>query len=64
MLILEFCKTPRTLLEIANELNLSDRYYMKQRYIDSLLLEGRLSMMQESKTAPTQKYMATDVMNK
>lgn len=56
MQIIEFCKTPRTLLEIAQELNLSDRYKMKQRYIDTLLQEGHLCMMEESKTAPTQKY--------
>ena len=56
MQIIEFCKTPRTLLEIAQELDLSDRYKMKQRYIDTLLQEGRLCMMEESKTAPTQKY--------
>ena len=64
MRILEFCKTPRTLLEIAKELNLSDRYYMKRRYIDSLLESGSLCTLQESKTAPTQKYMATEVANK
>ena len=64
MRILEFCQTPRTLLEIAKELNLSDRYKMKQRYIDMLLLEGKLCMMQKSKTAPTQKYMATEAANK
>ena len=56
MQIIKFCKTPRTLLEIAQELKLSDRYKMKQRYIDTLLQEGRLCMMEESKTAPTQKY--------
>ena len=60
MRILEFCQTPRTLLEIAKELNLSDRYKMKQHYIDTLLLEGKLCMMQKSKTAPTQKYMTTE----
>ena len=64
MRILEFCKTPRTLLEIAKELNLSDRYYMKRRYIDSLLESGSLCTLQENKTAPTQKYMATEVANK
>ena len=64
MQILAFCQTPRTLLEIAKELNLSDRYKMKQRYIDTLLLEGKLCMMQKSKTAPTQKYMATEAANK
>ena len=56
MQIIEFCKTPRTLLEIAQELKFEDRYYMKRQYIDTLLQEGRLSMMEESKTAPTQKY--------
>ena len=63
MRILEFCNTPRTLLEIAKELNLADRYNMKQRYIDSLLQEGRLRMMQENKTAPTQRYLAADATN-
>lgn len=56
MQIIEFCKTPRTLLEIAQELKFEDRYYMKRQYIDTLLQEGRLCMMEESKTAPTQKY--------
>jgi len=56
MQIIEFCKTPRTLLEIAQELKFEDRYYMKRQYIDTLLQEGHLCMMEESKTAPTQKY--------
>ena len=56
MQIIEFCKTPRTLLEIAQELKFEDRYYMKRQYIDTLLQEGRLCMMEESKTSPTQKY--------
>ena len=64
MRILEFCKTPRTLLEIAKELNLSDRYYMKRNYIDPLLERGSLCTQQKSKTAPTQKYMATEAANK
>ena len=58
--ILEFCKSPRTLAEIARELNLSDRYYMKRNYIDSLLEDGSLCALQEAKTAPTQRYMATE----
>ena len=60
MRILEFCKMPRTLLEIAKELNLSDRYYMKRNYIDPLLERGSLCTQQKSKTAPTQKYMTTE----
>ena len=58
--ILEFCKSPRTLAEIARELNLSDRYYMKRNYIDSLLEDGSLCALQEAKTAPTQRYMVTE----
>ena len=58
--ILEFCKSPRTLAEIARELNLSDRYYMKRNYIDSLLEYGSLCALQEAKTAPTQRYMVTE----
>ena len=63
-LILNFCQTPRTLLEIAQELNVNDRYYMKRTYIDPLLSQGRLSALQESKTAPTQKYITIKVTNK
>ena len=59
--ILDFCKTPRTLSEIAKELNLSDRYNMKRRYIDPLLEGGSLSMLEANKTAPTQKYIAVRV---
>ena len=59
--ILDFCKTPRTLSEIARELNLSDRYNMKRRYIDPLLEGGSLSMLEANKTAPTQKYIAVRV---
>ena len=63
-LILDFCQTPRTLLEIAQELNVNDRYYMKRTYIDPLLSQGRLSALQESKTAPTQKYITIKAANK
>lgn len=63
-LILDFCQTPRTLLEIAQELNVNDRYYMKRTYIDPLLSQGRLSAQQESKTAPTQKYITIKAVNK
>ena len=63
-LILNFCQTPRTLLEIAQELNVNDRYYMKRTYIDPLLSQGRLSALQESKTAPTQKYITIKAANK
>ena len=63
MQIIEFCKTPRTLLEIAQELKFEDRYYMKRQYINTLLQKGRLSMMEESKTAPTQKYRTVEANN-
>ena len=63
-LILDFCQTPRTLLEIAQELNVNDRYYMKRTYIDPLLSQGRLTALQERKTAPTQKYITIKAANK
>ena len=64
MRILEFCQTPRTLLEIAKELNLSYVYKIKMLYIDMLLVVVKLFIINKRKTAPTQKYMATEAANK
>ena len=56
--IIAFCSIPRTLLEIAMELGYADRYRMKRIYIDPLI-GTRLQMTSyESKTNPTQKYVA------
>ena len=53
--VLEFCETPRTLIEISTMLGFRDRYRMKRVYIDPLL--GRaLSMSSTEKNDPTQKY--------
>lgn len=57
--ILLLCQTPRTLQEIASELNMSDRYYMKRTYIDPLLKSGLITALKESRTAPNQKYVTT-----
>lgn len=35
--IADYCKEPRSLVEIAKHLGLSDRYKMKKKYIDPLL---------------------------
>lgn len=58
--IIEFCKTPRTLLEIAEEMKLSDRYHMKRKYIDPLLKLDYLRPLEENKTAPNQRYIALE----
>ena len=53
--ILEFCETPRTLIEISTMLGFRDRYRMKRVYIDPLL-GSALSMSSTEKNDPTQKY--------
>ena len=53
--ILEFCETPRTLIEISTMLGFRDRYRMKRVYIDPLL-GCALSMSSTEKNDPMQKY--------
>lgn len=55
--LLRFCRQPRTLQEIAEYFNYSDRYRMKRIYIDPLL--GKELRMTEdgSKTNPAQRYV-------
>ena len=55
--IIAFCSTPRTLLEIAEELGYAERYRMKRIYINPLI-GTRLEMTSSSsKTDPTQRYV-------
>lgn len=55
MQVLEFCETPRSLIEISTMLGFKDRYRMKRVYIDPLL-GSALSMSSTEKNDPTQKY--------
>ena len=59
-LIVDFCRVPRSLEEIALYINVSGKYYMKQQYIDPIL-GTRLRMTEpDSPTSPTQKYEALE----
>lgn len=54
--IIDFCKEPRSLQEIADYLHFSDRYRMKRVYIDPILNDLLVMTNANSKNAPTQKY--------
>ena len=56
--LLDYCQQPRTLLEIANHLGYSDRYWMKRSYIDPVLGDLLEMTESESKNNPMQKYVA------
>ena len=55
--ICEFCLEPKSLLEIADHLNLHDRYKMKKKYIDPIL--GKLIRMTipEKPNSSKQRYV-------
>jgi divergent AAA domain protein len=55
--IIAFCSTPRTLLEIAEELGYAERYRMKRIYIDPLIGTRLQMTSSSSKTDPTQRYV-------
>lgn len=55
--ILQFCREPRSLDEIATELNVSDRYYMKQKHINPMLGIDLLMTDPDSPNSPNQKYV-------
>ena len=59
-LILDFCKEPKSFLEIMNMLNLKDRVNFKRVYISPLITEGLLSMTEpDNPTSRNQMYVAT-----
>ena len=59
-LILDFCKEPKSFLEIMNMLNLKDRVNFKRVYISPLISEGLLSMTEpDNPTSRNQMYVAT-----
>ena len=57
--IAELCSEPRSLVEIAEHLGVSDRYKMKKKYIDPMI--GRyLEMTQpDAPNSPKQRYVLT-----
>lgn len=58
-LILDFCKEPKSFLEIMNLLNLKDRVNFKRVYISPLIAEGLLSMTEpDTPTSRNQMYVA------
>lgn len=59
-LILDFCKEPKSFLEIMNMLNLKDRVNFKRVYISPLITEGLLTMTEpDNPTSRNQMYVAT-----
>ena len=59
-LILDFCKEPKSFLEIMSMLNLRDRVNFKRVYISPLIAEGLLSMTEpDNPTSRNQMYVAT-----
>lgn len=54
--IVEFCKTPRTLQEIADHLGVKDKYYMKKHHLNKLLGSTLKMTDPDSPNSPTQKY--------
>ena len=60
MLILDFCKEPKSFLEIMNMLKLKDRVNLKRVYISPLIAEGLLTMTEpDNPTSRNQMYVAT-----
>ena len=56
--IIDFCSTPRSMIEIMEHIGLKHRYNMKHRYIDPLLEGGFLVMtVPEKSNSRSQKNM-------
>lgn len=58
--ILDYCTQPRTLEEIASHMQVSDKYYLKRKHIDSMLGTRLLMTEPDSPTSPTQQYVARE----
>ena len=58
--IVDYCKEPRSLAEIAEHLGLSDRYKMKKKYIDPLLGRYLEMTLPETPNSPAQRYVMTE----
>ena len=58
--IADYCKEPRSLVEIAEHLGLSDRYKMKKKYINPLLGRYLEMTLPETPNSPGQWYVLTE----
>ena len=57
-LLLEFCKEPKTLLEIMKFLGLKDRKNFIEGYVNPMLEEGTLAMTEPDRpTSGNQRYV-------
>ena len=55
--ILDFCSTPRSMIEIMSHIGLRHRYNVKHRYIDPLIESGLLVMtIPDKPNSRSQKY--------
>ena len=59
--IADYCKEPKSLVEIAKHLGLYDRYKMKKKYIDPLLGSYLEMTLPETPNSPSQRYVLTEV---
>ncbi len=59
-MLLEYCKEPRSLSDIAQHLGMKDKYYMKKKYIDPLLGISLCMTEPDSPNSPTQKYVVME----
>lgn len=55
--LIDYCKEPRTLQEISDYLNFSDKYRMKRVYINPLLGNILEMTSSENKNNPSQRYV-------
>lgn len=55
--LIDYCKEPRTLQEISDYLNFSDKYRMKRFYINPLLGNVLEMTYSENKNNPSQRYV-------
>ena len=55
--LMDYCKEPRTLQEISDYLNFSDKYRMKRFYINPLLGNVLEMTYSENKNNPSQRYV-------
>lgn len=60
-ILLEFCRTPRKLLEIQEFMNYKHRTYFRKKLLNPLIKGGLLKLaIPEKSTSPKQKYYSED----
>jgi len=59
--IVDFCDIPRKTSEIMDHLEMTSRWYFKEKYLDPLIQGGVISMTNiENPTASNQRYVLSD----